>query len=98
MARTPDDLLKIARLVYAESAKRRAMQAEAMAALGHNLTWDEVVAWHERKPAERVIHMGRLDENAKMPPPGTVITGIQIRKPDGTVVLDERFDPPVITK
>lgn len=98
MPLSPETRIAIARAAIAEYERRKAMHADAVAAEGRRLTWDEVVAWHERKPPKRVIHMGRLDENAKMPPPGTVITRMQIRKHDGTVVLDERFDPPIVSK
>ena len=98
MALSPETLVTIVRAARAERAKRRAMRAEAVAAEGRDLTWEEVVAWHERKPPKRRIHMGRLDENAKMPPPGTVITGMQIRNGAGEVLLDERFEPPIVAK
>jgi hypothetical protein len=54
MALSPETLVKIARAARAEHARRKAMCTGAVAAEGRNLTWDAVVAWHERKPPKRL--------------------------------------------
>jgi hypothetical protein len=42
--------------------------------------------------------MRRLNENAKTQPPGMVSTRVQIWNPDGVLVHEQKFYPPIVTK
>lgn len=80
MPLSPETLVTIVREARVERAKRRAMRAEAVAAEGRDLTWDEVVAWHERKPPKRCTHVGKLGTpDARPIPPGATARAMEFR-------------------